>query len=94
MAQGLLLLLLSVTAAAGAALPGPGAGAGDRVVMPWMCLEDCGGSVATALADIVAHRSIVAQVSFVDFRVGPNASFIRGNVSEVNRPLLKAAFIT
>jgi len=61
-----------------------------RSVMPWMCLERCGGtprSIAANLADILENRDVVDAVSFEIFNLGPNGTLVENNLTNVVRSL-------
>jgi len=64
-----------------------------RIVLPWMCLERCGGnssSIASALDDIEHHSTISSAVAFEKYNLGANSQLVLNNLTDVEIPLRQA----
>ncbi len=54
-------------------------------LMPWMCLERCGGNESSIDANIqqIASNSIVSAAAFELFNLGPNGALVVNNLTGV-----------
>lgn len=54
--------------------------------MVWLCMEFCGENSTVVdhyLKDIERHKSLLTAVSFERYTLGPNATLVRSNVTDV-----------
>jgi len=61
-----------------------------KKVMPWMCLERCGGnssSIAANLQQIAKHRHLLTGVSFERYNLGNSSQLILNNFTSVGPTL-------
>jgi len=61
-----------------------------RRVMPWMCLERCGGnatSIAANLREIDAHKHFLSAVSFDLYNLGANSQLVRNKLTPVHKQI-------
>jgi len=64
----------------------------SKRVMPWMCLERCGGNSTTIkenLREIAHHARFVTGVSFEKYNLGANSALIINNLTDPTQELVK-----
>jgi hypothetical protein len=68
--------------------PKPVEGKQKKQVMVWLCLDICGqgGENATKnLQEISNHMDVVTAISFEKYTLGPNATLVTFDITEVRR---------
>lgn len=61
-------------------------GGNGRFLMPWMCLERCGGnasSISANLKQIAGAVGLVTAVSYEQFNLGPEGALVTNNLTRV-----------
>jgi hypothetical protein len=64
----------------------PVAAASPHFLMPWLCLERCGGNATTIAFDlhqIAAKSSVINAAAFELFNLGPNGTLVVNNLTQV-----------
>jgi len=79
MSRSLVVLVVAMVVATTLLVPSNVEAASGKRVMPWMCLQRCGDSMANITAQLLQlndHRDIITAVAFEKYNLGPNSTLI------------------